>query len=242
MNHPYCGSLSTAAKAILGRKTNGGNIVVKLPSFFYLLYNTLTNCSALVNLCKVSFFLRLWLPRRCVVDMDDIHVHENDAQSEADSKRRKIRKGTRSCWDCKRRKMKCLFEGSPTSTESVICIGCKKRGSKCVSQEFDIPDELPSPLKRPKGHRQTKWGDDHERVIRVEALLEQLVKKSGDDRTSATSEEGWKVPGNPTDSSSSNCLNSQKLSDVGILFSVWEEFDATAHSLTIAGTVGACHD
>ncbi|KAF2496440.1 hypothetical protein BU16DRAFT_437020, partial [Lophium mytilinum] len=45
-------------------------------------------------------------------------------------KRRKVRKGTRSCWECKRRKMRCIFD-----TEA-ICKGCRRRGSKCISQEF----------------------------------------------------------------------------------------------------------
>ena len=42
--------------------------------------------------------------------------------------------------------MKCLFEGPPASTGAEIYIGCKKHSSKCVSQEFDIPDEPSTPL------------------------------------------------------------------------------------------------
>lgn len=48
------------------------------------------------------------------------------------AKRRKVRKGTHSCWECRRRKIKCQFEA-----EDTICIGCKQRGSDCRSQEFD---------------------------------------------------------------------------------------------------------
>ncbi|KAF4614345.1 hypothetical protein G7Y89_g15392 [Cudoniella acicularis] len=51
------------------------------------------------------------------------------AQSEA--KRRKLRKGTHSCWECKRRKMKCIFD-----TDTTTCNGCRRRGSQCISQEF----------------------------------------------------------------------------------------------------------
>ena len=47
-------------------------------------------------------------------------------------KRRKVRKGTHSCWECKRRKMKCVFE----SVTDSICIGCRRRDSQCVSQEY----------------------------------------------------------------------------------------------------------
>ena len=56
------------------------------------------------------------------------------------AKRQKLRKGTHSCWECKRRKMKCVFD--PLS--NTICKPCEIRGSKCVSQEFPedfwIPD------------------------------------------------------------------------------------------------------
>jgi hypothetical protein len=49
------------------------------------------------------------------------------------AKRRKVRKGTHSCWECKRRKMKCIFDPRITSTS---CNGCRQRGSPCISQEF----------------------------------------------------------------------------------------------------------
>ena len=51
--------------------------------------------------------------------------------SEPTPKRRKVRKGTRSCWECRRRKEKCTFDSSAD-----ICIRCHRRGSKCVGQEF----------------------------------------------------------------------------------------------------------
>ncbi|KAI5861395.1 hypothetical protein GGS23DRAFT_598549 [Durotheca rogersii] len=46
--------------------------------------------------------------------------------------RRKLRKGTHSCWECKRRKMKCIFN----AVTDAACNGCLRRGSECVSQEF----------------------------------------------------------------------------------------------------------
>ncbi|ORY63941.1 uncharacterized protein BCR38DRAFT_466020 [Pseudomassariella vexata] len=55
------------------------------------------------------------------------------AQSEA--KRRKVRKGTYSCWECKRQKMKCVLD----ALTNAACNGCLRRGSKCISQEF--PEE-----------------------------------------------------------------------------------------------------
>lgn len=47
-------------------------------------------------------------------------------------KRRNIRKGTLSCWECKRRKTRCTFA---TST-STVCDGCRSRQTKCLSQEY----------------------------------------------------------------------------------------------------------
>jgi hypothetical protein len=91
--------------------------------------------------------------------------HETDGGPKA--KRRKVRKGTRSCWECRRRKMRCIF-GSPTD---VICTSCQRRGAKCVGQEY--PEEISAPL-----DRSLQMGD---RVVRVETLVEQLLKKSSND-------------------------------------------------------------
>ncbi|KAI0104459.1 hypothetical protein F4814DRAFT_430836 [Daldinia grandis] len=51
------------------------------------------------------------------------------------AKRRKIRKGTRSCWECKRRKIRCIF----VSSEHVVCTGCQRRRVPCVTQ--DVPED-----------------------------------------------------------------------------------------------------
>jgi hypothetical protein len=63
----------------------------------------------------------------------------HDIRSEVTMKRRKVRKGTFSCWECKRRKMKCM----PDSLTVFPCKSCQRRGSYCVSQEF--PEETWSP-------------------------------------------------------------------------------------------------
>lgn len=52
------------------------------------------------------------------------------------AKRRKIRKGTHSCWECKRRKVRCLFANPGDSR----CITCHRRGKECVGQ--DVYDEI----------------------------------------------------------------------------------------------------
>ncbi|KAJ5735429.1 uncharacterized protein N7483_000554 [Penicillium malachiteum] len=94
-----------------------------------------------------------------------INSHETDETPIA--KRRKIRKGTRSCWECRQRKMKCIFS-KPTDN---ICTRCRRRGVKCVSQE--CPEEITSSL-----DRNLQLGD---RMARVENLIEQLLDKSSGD-------------------------------------------------------------
>ncbi|KAE8136456.1 hypothetical protein BDV38DRAFT_283944 [Aspergillus pseudotamarii] len=80
---------------------------------------------------------------------------------ERSGKRRKVRKGTRSCWECKRRKIKCTF----ASTEDVTCIGCERRRAPCVGQ--DLPEYL-SPAR--KGNRNLV-----ERIARVEKLMQDFI-------------------------------------------------------------------
>ncbi|KAI2779809.1 hypothetical protein F4815DRAFT_172591 [Daldinia loculata] len=79
---------------------------------------------------------------------------------DSSAKRRKIRKGTRSCWECRRRKTRCQY----ASATAAICTGCEVRGTACLSQEF--PDEQPPASD--KGLSQ--------RLSRVEGLLERLVE------------------------------------------------------------------
>ncbi|KAI0514465.1 hypothetical protein F5B22DRAFT_228746 [Xylaria bambusicola] len=76
-------------------------------------------------------------------------------------KRRRVRKGTRSCWECRRRKIRCIFPSEDSST----CANCETRGTSCVSQEFaDEPASAPN-------QRVTQ------RLGRVEEMLEQLIEK-----------------------------------------------------------------
>ncbi|CAN9249426.1 unnamed protein product [Alternaria alternata] len=60
----------------------------------------------------------------------------NVSSFEPPSKRRKLRKGTTSCWDCKKRKVKCTFD----ATSDTICVACRRRNAPCVRQ--DQPDEV----------------------------------------------------------------------------------------------------
>ncbi|KAI0911511.1 hypothetical protein F4823DRAFT_306087 [Ustulina deusta] len=91
------------------------------------------------------------------------------AQPEAN--RRKIRKGTRSCWECKRRKNRCTWSRSEGK-----CDGCHRRGTRCIGQEF--PQE-----QVPSARRGINKSDDN-RILRLEALVEELSRKINSDDAS----------------------------------------------------------
>ncbi|KAF5566203.1 c6 zinc finger [Fusarium pseudoanthophilum] len=82
--------------------------------------------------------------------------------SEPPAKRRKVRKGTRSCWECRRRKIKCQF----SKEDDPICIGCTQRETSCISQEY-----VPTPPAAPQDKRLAQ------RLGRLEELMEKLVDK-----------------------------------------------------------------
>jgi hypothetical protein len=84
--------------------------------------------------------------------------HEDEGL-ESEAKRRRLRKGTHSCWACKRRKVRCTF----ASETDAICMTCHRRGTKCISQE--LPEDL----------EQVESSAD--RIVRVEAQLNQLARK-----------------------------------------------------------------
>ena len=116
------------------------------------------------------------MPVRRFFEADLDTVTPTDMAEHATAKRRKTRKGTHSCWACKRRKEKCIFGSStlPLSNQAAICYGCQQRGTPCISQEF--PDNSSS---LPDGARQR---DD--RLGRVEVLLEHLINNSRGDKSS----------------------------------------------------------
>ncbi|KAH8703809.1 hypothetical protein BGW36DRAFT_414212 [Talaromyces proteolyticus] len=60
---------------------------------------------------------------------------------ESTPKTRKVRKGTRSCWECKRRKVRCSL--SSKGDHATTCVACRRRQTPCVSQEFS-EDYAPS--------------------------------------------------------------------------------------------------
>jgi hypothetical protein len=95
--------------------------------------------------------------------------------TERKTERRKVRKGTRSCWECKRRKIRCIF----ASTDDAVCVSCQRRRAPCVSQE--MPEDL-APAKRGNRH----LGD---RISRVEDLVKDfLTAKTSPDAATTRSE------------------------------------------------------
>ncbi|KAH7109516.1 hypothetical protein EDB81DRAFT_929624 [Dactylonectria macrodidyma] len=83
--------------------------------------------------------------------------------------RRILRKGTHSCAECKRRKVRCFFDNSTDA----VCVGCQRRGTPCIGQEFI---DIPGP----------NHGED-ERIVaglnRVERMLEKITRKFFSDFT-----------------------------------------------------------
>ena len=63
------------------------------------------------------------------------------------AKRKRVRKGTHSCWECRRRKVKCLL----ASPDDDICINCRRKGTQCVSQ-LDVADR-----EEMRGSQQAQW-------------------------------------------------------------------------------------
>ncbi|KAJ5624049.1 hypothetical protein N7510_000358 [Penicillium lagena] len=77
-------------------------------------------------------------------------------------RRKRVRKGTKSCCECKRRKIKCIL-----SPDLSICTGCLERSTPCLSQEY-VDD-------RPPHHAEDSALD--RRMARVELLLETLMDR-----------------------------------------------------------------
>ncbi|KAL6879928.1 hypothetical protein HDV57DRAFT_521957 [Trichoderma longibrachiatum] len=75
---------------------------------------------------------------------------------------RRVRKGTRSCWECKRRKIRCSFQSGNPAT----CAWCISHNLACVSQQFQ--DEA-SDASRNQSLE--------ERMTRMENLLGRVLEK-----------------------------------------------------------------
>ena len=108
------------------------------------------------------------------------------ASAPAASGRRKVRKGTRACWECKRRKVVCVF----ASSDAVACKACGRRHVACVSQ--DMPEEL-SPVSTTYSRNLSERLSRVEQVMRDTALAKEriAISKPG---PQAGQDRGWLSP------------------------------------------------
>lgn len=95
----------------------------------------------------------------------NVSIDETQGPTARPTKLRKIRKGTKSCWECKRRKIRCIF----SSSDDVACICCQQRRVQCISQ--DIPEDLAA-VGRISNSRHLG-----ERMAAVEAFISEFVTK-----------------------------------------------------------------
>ncbi|KAK4031636.1 transcription factor sdnS [Parachaetomium inaequale] len=85
------------------------------------------------------------------------------AGTESEPKRRKVRKGTHSCWECRRRKIRCQFD----SENDAACLPCQARGSPCRGQEYADTPRLAQQQDRGVAQR----------LSRLEDLMAKLVDR-----------------------------------------------------------------
>lgn len=96
--------------------------------------------------------------------LDSITSEEDVTAQCPPAKRRKVRKGTQSCWTCKRRKVRCIF----SVATNAVCDNCVKRKTQCISQEYpDVKDSTSY------GHEYALGVED--RLSRVEDILQTLI-------------------------------------------------------------------
>ena len=87
-----------------------------------------------------------------------------DGGSTPAMKRRKVRKGTQSCWECKRRKIRCTF-AEPSES---VCDGCKSRRVQCIGQQFVEASSESHPTV--------------DALDRMEAMIEKIAMRTTSDR------------------------------------------------------------
>lgn len=79
-----------------------------------------------------------------------------------DHPRKRMRKGTRSCQECRRRKIRCVFQ-----PDAHVCNGCAPRGTECIEQ--NLVDTRVTPLEKRKNVR--------DRLGQLEDMVGQILHK-----------------------------------------------------------------
>ncbi|CAI7598329.1 unnamed protein product [Penicillium pancosmium] len=77
----------------------------------------------------------------------------------------RVRKGTHSCRECRRRKVRCRF----AKPDDIVCVTCTARGTSCYSQDSISPTASRPPQK------QQQDGEVMDRLQRLEAAMESLI-------------------------------------------------------------------
>lgn len=114
-------------------------------------------------------------------DFDDCNIEQPAGKSSVDQvvrrrhhttheagletrKRKRLRQGTHSCWECKRRKERCTRDPA----DPTLCHGCRRRSTACVSQEVPEQDAFPV------NTIELKFSRLNNRVRKVEDAIERL--------------------------------------------------------------------
>ncbi|KAJ6022636.1 hypothetical protein N7499_007951 [Penicillium canescens] len=92
--------------------------------------------------------------------------------------RKRMRKGTKSCTECRRRKIRCTFHPDRPG----VCNECRSRGTKCIDQEHTV---ITPPLSGSQFSQGEQPYSLRERVAQLEHLVEGLAKRI-DQRSSRT--------------------------------------------------------
>jgi len=106
--------------------------------------------------------------------------------------RKKMRKGTKSCIECRRRKIKCTFEPGRTS----ICNECFTRGSTCIDQEHGDTSGFTHNTSPPQ-QKDEQNATLKERVNFLEDLVKQVLERLPGKNASACMNDGPQVRASP---------------------------------------------
>ncbi|KAK4642758.1 hypothetical protein QC761_400430 [Podospora bellae-mahoneyi] len=131
-------------------------------------------------------------------------MEEQAQRSGSDARRRKVRKGTHSCWECRRRKIRCQFG----KQDDTVCLPCQARGSVCRSQEFvdAQPPQLPD---RRLAQRLARLED------LVAKVVDRVMPETGSGTSSAQDHSQASSP-TPSDETLMSDVDGQETSHLGL--------------------------
>ncbi|KAF3483209.1 putative C6 finger domain protein [Arthroderma uncinatum] len=124
--------------------------------------------------------------RRALSGDTDTSQHDQEPQ------RKKMRKGTKSCYECRRRKIRCTYAAARPG----ICNECHARGSSCIDQEH-------APMRAEAA--KLRVGDQsyslRERVAALEHTVSKMVRRMDESDNGISNERAsWPYMGSPTES------------------------------------------